>query len=162
MKTKREIATLYFPDITPKSASEKLTSWINNCKPLVRRLSKTGYKSGTHTLSDRQISIIFDYLGEPWEPKGNIYFSIFFLLIFYYNAQIINLLTNEIHSRKSVRKYAILAHSATLWLSEHCKTGEKLTVFFRPKSTEKPPEKHWYWEVKAWILQGNNLVIAWW
>ena len=65
MKTKREIATLYFPDITPKSASEKLTSWINNCKPLVRRLSKTGYKSGTHTLSHRQISIIFDYLGEP-------------------------------------------------------------------------------------------------
>ena len=65
MKTKREIATLYFPNITEKSASEKLTSWINNCKPLVKRLSKTGYKSGTHTLSDRQISIIFDYLGEP-------------------------------------------------------------------------------------------------
>ena len=65
MKTKREIATLYFPDITPKSASEKLTSWINNCKPLARKLSKTGYKSSTHTLSDRQISIIFDYLGEP-------------------------------------------------------------------------------------------------
>ena len=69
MKTKREIATLYFPDMTPKSASEKLTSWINNCKPLVRRLSKTGYKSGTHTLSDRQISIIFGYLGEPRVKK---------------------------------------------------------------------------------------------
>ena len=65
MKTKREIVTLYFPNITEKSASEKLSTWIKNCKPLVRRLSKTGYKSGTHTLSDRQISMIFDYLGEP-------------------------------------------------------------------------------------------------
>ncbi len=65
MKTKREIATLYFPNIAEKSASEKLTSWIINCKPLVRKLSKTGYKSGTHSLTDRQISMIFDFLGEP-------------------------------------------------------------------------------------------------
>ena len=79
MKTKREIATLYFPNINPKSASEKLTSWINNCKPLVRKLTtwiknckpltkqlaKTGYRSSTHTLTERQISMIYDYLGEP-------------------------------------------------------------------------------------------------
>ena len=65
MKTKRELATLYFPAISPKSASEKLTSWINNCKPLVRKLSKTGYKSGTHSLTERQISMIYDFLGEP-------------------------------------------------------------------------------------------------
>ena len=65
MKTKREIATLYFPDITPKSASEKLTSWINNCKPLTKQLAKTGYRTGTHTLTDRQIGMIYDYLGEP-------------------------------------------------------------------------------------------------
>ena len=55
-------------------------------------------------------------------------------------AHIVNLLTNEIHARKSVRKYAILAHSATLWLSEHCKTGEKMTVFFRPKRPKKRPK----------------------
>ena len=52
---------------------------------------------------------------------------------FYSIAQNVNLLTNEIHSRKSVRKYAILAHSATLWPSEHCKMGWKKTDFFRPK-----------------------------
>ena len=98
MKTKREIATLYFPNINPKSASEKLNSWINNCRPLVRKLSKTGYKSGTHTLSDRQISMIFDYLGEPQ------------IIPF---AQNVNILTNKIHSRKSVRKYVILADFAT-------------------------------------------------
>ena len=65
MKTKRELAKTYFPQITADSAVRKLTCWINNCKPLVRELSKTGYKSGTHTLSDRQISMIFDFLGEP-------------------------------------------------------------------------------------------------
>ena len=65
MKTKRELAQTYFPQITADSAVRKLTCWINNCKPLVRKLSKTGYKSGVHTLSDRQISMIFDYLGEP-------------------------------------------------------------------------------------------------
>ena len=65
MKTKREIATLYFPNIAEKSASEKLTSWINNCKPLVRKLSKTGYRSRTHTLTEKQISMIYNYLGEP-------------------------------------------------------------------------------------------------
>ena len=41
-------------------------------------------------------------------------FFYFYLLIFYSSAHIINLLTNEIHARKSARKYAILAHSATL------------------------------------------------
>ena len=71
-----------------------------------------------------------------WPPpyrgkRGGLIYSI---------AHIINLLTNEIHSRKSVRKYAILAHSATHWPSEHCKTGEKMTDFFRPKSTENRPK----------------------
>lgn len=65
MKTKREVAKIYFPQITADSAVRKLTCWINNCKPLVRKLSKTGYRSGVHTLSDRQISMIYDYLGEP-------------------------------------------------------------------------------------------------
>ena len=65
MKTKREIATLYFPNITEKSASEKLSTWIKNCKPLMKKLAKTGYKDGAHTLSDRQILMIYDYLGEP-------------------------------------------------------------------------------------------------
>ena len=157
MKTKREIATLYFPNIAEKSASEKLTSWINNCKPLVRKLSKTGYRSRTHTLTEKQISMIYDYLGEPWEQKGNIYFSIlfyFYPLTFYYHAQYVNILTFKIHEKISARKYAILADSAMLWLSEHCKRARKMTVFFRPKRPKKRPKsidivrwKHWYWGV---------------
>ena len=82
MKTKRELAQTYFPQITADSAVRKLTTWIKNCKPLTKQLAKTGYRTGTHTLTDRQIGMIFDYLGEPWEPKGNIYFSIFFYWYF--------------------------------------------------------------------------------
>ena len=67
-------------------------------------------------------------------------FFYFYLLIFYSNAQIVNLLTNEIQARKSARKYAILAHSAMLWLSEHCKKARKMTVFFRPKRPKKRPK----------------------
>ena len=42
----------------------------------------------------------------------NIFFY-FYLLIFSLCAQIVNILTNKIHARKSVRKYAILADFAT-------------------------------------------------
>ena len=65
MKTKRELAQTYFPQITADSAVRKLTTWIKNCKPLMKKLAKTGYKDGAHTLSDRQILMIYDYLGEP-------------------------------------------------------------------------------------------------
>ena len=65
MKTKREIAALYFPSITEKCASRKLTSWINRCRPLHSRLKKSGYSSGCHYFSDRQVAMIYDYLGEP-------------------------------------------------------------------------------------------------
>ena len=152
MKTKRELAQTYFPLITADSAVRKLTTWIKNCKPLTKQLAKTGYRSSTHTLTERQISMIFDYLGEPWVKKRDPLLSpcegeAGYLLrlrsflkgglciwpppyrgkrggLIHSIAQIVNLLTNEIHARKSVRKYAILAHSATLCPSKHCKTSE--------------------------------------
>ncbi len=65
MKTKREIAQIYFPEITADSAVRKLTSWINRCRPLCSRLKKSGYSSGCHYFSDRQVAMIYDYLGEP-------------------------------------------------------------------------------------------------
>ena len=65
MKTKRELAQTYFPQITADSAVRKLTTWIKNCKPLTKKKKKTGYRTGTHTLTDRQIGMIYDYLGEP-------------------------------------------------------------------------------------------------
>ena len=65
MKTKREVAKMYFPQITADSAVRKLTTWINNCKPLTKQLAKTGYRTGMRTLTDRQIGMIYDYLGEP-------------------------------------------------------------------------------------------------
>ena len=65
MKTKRELAQTYFPQITADSAVRKLTTWIKNCKPLTKQLAKTGYRTGMRTLTDRQIGMIYDYLGEP-------------------------------------------------------------------------------------------------
>ena len=65
MKTKREIAMIYFPAISADSAVRKLTTWIKNCKPLTKQLAKTGYRSRAHTLTEKQISMIYDYLGEP-------------------------------------------------------------------------------------------------
>ena len=41
-----------------------------------------------------------------------LFFSCFYLLIFYAIAQNVNILTNEIHDKISVRKYAILADFA--------------------------------------------------
>ena len=65
MKTKRELAKIYFPQITADSAVRKLTTWIKNCKPQTKQFAKTGYRTGTHSLTDRQIGMIYDYLGEP-------------------------------------------------------------------------------------------------
>ena len=67
-------------------------------------------------------------------------FSYFYLLIFYYHAQNVNILTFEIHEKISARKYAILADSAMLWLSEYCKRARKKTDFLRLKRTEKRPK----------------------
>ena len=67
------------------------------------------------TLTHREANINdFRLSGRALGAERLHIFFYFYLLIFYSSAHIVNLLTNEIHARKSVRKYAILAHSATL------------------------------------------------
>ena len=140
MKTKREIAQIYFPKLTADSAVRKLTSWINNCKPLVRKLSRTGYKSGNHTLSRPSDINDLRLLRRALDTERLNIFFYFYLLIFSFYAQIVNILTNKIHARKSVRKYAILADFAMFWPSEHCKMSEKKRSFLRPKRPKKRPK----------------------
>ena len=48
------------------------------------------------------------------ENYGSYYLHITYLLILYYHAQYVNILTFEIHEKISARKYAILANFATL------------------------------------------------
>lgn len=63
--TKQELAKLYAPDLTSKSAGKRLCQWIKLCKPLCEELNKTGYNPLQRVLNPMQVRLIFKYLGEP-------------------------------------------------------------------------------------------------
>ena len=66
------------------------------------------------TLTHREANINdFRLSGRALRAERLHIFFYFYLLIFSFCAQIVNILTNKIHARKSVRKYAILADFAT-------------------------------------------------
>ena len=55
-----ELAQLYFPDLQPRSAWQKLRHWI--CiNPQLRRLDTMGRR----TFSPAEVALIFTVLGEP-------------------------------------------------------------------------------------------------
>jgi hypothetical protein len=59
-----ELAQLYFPDITKKSASWQLTKWIKADITLFEKLKKNGYKPNTRRLMPKHVRLIieaFDY-----------------------------------------------------------------------------------------------------
>lgn len=60
----QELALLYFPFNTPRSASNQLKRWMLKEK-LLRRLEEAGYASGQKILTPRQVGIIVDHVGEP-------------------------------------------------------------------------------------------------
>ena len=58
-----ELAQLYFPDLQPRSAWQKLRHWI--CiNPQLRRLDNMGRRS----FSPAEVGLIFTVLGEPDDP----------------------------------------------------------------------------------------------
>lgn len=61
----KELATLYFPDIAPASASIRLKHWIMTMPQLLERLKKTNYRTSARILSPKQVTIIVDEFGEP-------------------------------------------------------------------------------------------------
>ena len=61
----KELATLYFPDITPASASTRLKKWIMTTPELLARLQKASYRPAARLLSPRQVQIITQEFGEP-------------------------------------------------------------------------------------------------
>lgn len=63
--TKKQLATLYFPDDSPKAAAEKLRRLINNTPSLLQQLQQTHYLKTQKTLTPRQTHIILQTLGEP-------------------------------------------------------------------------------------------------
>lgn len=61
----KELATLYFPNSTCRSATTQLRRWITYNKALSQALDETGYTRGQRYFTPRQVGLVFKYLGEP-------------------------------------------------------------------------------------------------
>ena len=60
-----ELAQLYFPNITKKSASAQLRRWINVSNKVKPMLENLGYKPGIRLLTPAHVKVIIDEFGEP-------------------------------------------------------------------------------------------------
>lgn len=60
-----ELALLYFPNSTQKSASVQLRTWIRLNENLKTELLATGFTPGKKVLTPKQVELIVFYLGEP-------------------------------------------------------------------------------------------------
>ncbi len=60
-----ELAQLYFPNVTKKSASVQLRRWILLNKKLESELQETGFKPGQRLLTPKQVASIVNQLGSP-------------------------------------------------------------------------------------------------
>lgn len=61
----KELAIRYAPDLTPHSASKRLTKWVFLNKELYERLLQLGWTKGVHLLTPVQVNAIVEFLGEP-------------------------------------------------------------------------------------------------
>ena len=61
-----ELAQLYRPHLSPRSAARTLRNWIRRNPELLASLAATSFNPDTvRTLTPLQVSIIISYLGEP-------------------------------------------------------------------------------------------------
>lgn len=63
--TKKELALMYFPDSSPRTAVNHLMAWIRRCSRLWDELSKMGYNRNSKAFTPRQVRAIVEHLGEP-------------------------------------------------------------------------------------------------
>ncbi len=63
--SKKELALLFFPHSTPRTAVKHLMAWIAQCAPLWQRLCSAGYKPSSKGFTPRQVKDIVEHLGEP-------------------------------------------------------------------------------------------------
>lgn len=61
----KELATMYFPHSTPRSATVQLKRWIRYNKALGRELQEAGYAGMQRLFTPLQVMIIIRHLGEP-------------------------------------------------------------------------------------------------
>lgn len=60
-----ELAQLYLPNISSKSASARLRAWIERHEALRTQLCVTGFKKGLRTLTPEQVKLVVKFIGEP-------------------------------------------------------------------------------------------------
>ncbi len=60
-----ELAQLYFPNISKKSASAQLRRWIKLSKTALPKLQNLGYKPGRRLLMPAHVKVIVYEFGEP-------------------------------------------------------------------------------------------------
>lgn len=60
-----ELAQLYFPNITKKSATWQLRIWIVSSVLLCEKLEAVGYVKGKRLLTPMQVKLIVGEFGEP-------------------------------------------------------------------------------------------------
>ena len=65
MKSKSELAQLYFPQSSPSDAVRSLMKQVNYCQPLRSALLSTGYRKTQRFFTPKQIALIYTHLGEP-------------------------------------------------------------------------------------------------
>ena len=60
-----ELAQLYFPNLTKRSASAQLRNWIKVEPKLIIELEAVGFYFGKKILTPMNVKIIVDLFGEP-------------------------------------------------------------------------------------------------
>ena len=60
-----ELAMLYFPNSTKKSASAQLGRWIRQNERLRSQWLEMGFKPRKKLLTPNQVKLIVDFLGDP-------------------------------------------------------------------------------------------------
>lgn len=64
---KSELAALYMPDISPKSAAEELRRWIRKFPGLEDALAAAGLGARDKRYTPAQVRLIVEAIGEPEE-----------------------------------------------------------------------------------------------
>jgi hypothetical protein len=60
-----ELAMLYFPNSTKKSASAQFGRWIRQNESLKLQLAEAGFKKGRRILTPKQVDLLVNILGSP-------------------------------------------------------------------------------------------------
>lgn len=63
--TKKELALMYFPDSSPRTAVNHLMAWVRRCPALWQQLADMGYQPTCKAFTPRQVRAITEMLGEP-------------------------------------------------------------------------------------------------